>query len=66
MGQDCAHGRPSAVARLGLPGAIARLETLSEAAVEAVPPCPGRSALRSHIRTETLRLLPQDLARHAA
>ncbi len=27
--------------------------TLAEAAVEAVPPCLGRSALRSHIRSET-------------
>ena len=47
-------------------GAVAHLTTLSEAAVESVPPCLGRSALRSHIRTETMRLLPQDLARHAA
>ena len=52
--------------QLGLDGAIDRLGTLSEAAVEAVPPCLGRSALRSHIRSETMRLLPQDLARHAA
>ena len=51
---------------LGLGGAIARLDDLAEEAVDAVPPCPGRSALRSHIRTETMRLLPQDLARHAA
>ncbi|WP_158746535.1 polyprenyl synthetase family protein [Acidisphaera sp. L21] len=65
-GQDCAHARPSAVLQLGLDGAIARLEDLSGEAVEAVPPCPGRLALRSHIRTETLRLLPQELARHAA
>ena len=65
-GQDCVHARPSAVLRLGLNGAIARLEDLSGEAVEAVPPCPGRSALRSHIRTETMRLLPRELARHAA
>ncbi len=66
VGQDRAHARPSAVTQLGLDGAIDRLGTLSEAAVEAVPPCLGRSALRSHIRSETMRLLPQDLARHAA
>ena len=66
VGQDRAHARPSAVTLLGLDGAISRLESLSEAAVGAVPPCLGRSALRSHIRTETMRLLPQDLARHAA
>jgi geranylgeranyl diphosphate synthase type II len=66
VGQDRAHDRPSAVTRLGLSGAIARLEALAEEAVELVPPCPGRSPLRSHIRTEALRLLPQDLARSAA
>ena len=65
-GQDDAHGRPNAVLSLGLDGAILRLESLAEAAVEAVPPCPGRSALRGHIRTEVARLLPQELARHAA
>ena len=66
VGQDQAHNRPSAVTRLGLHGAVLRLKTLSEAAVDAVPSCPGRSALRSHIRSETLRLLPLELARHAA
>ena len=66
VGQDQTHARPSAVTRLGLEGAIDRLGVLAEAAVESVPPCRGRSALRSHIRSETLRLLPQDLARHAA
>ncbi len=66
VGQDRAHARPSAVTRLGLAGAIERLGTLCEAAVESVPACLGRSALRSHIRSETMRLIPQDLAQRAA
>ena len=66
VGQDLVHHRPSAVLELGLDGAIARLRGLADAAVEVVPACPGRSALRSHILAETLRLLPQDLARTAA
>ena len=66
VGQDCAHARPNAVLELGLGGAIARLQDLSAAAIESVPPCLGRAPLRSHIRTETLRLLPQELAQHAA
>ena len=66
VGQDCAHARPNAVLELGLGGAIARLQALSAAAIESVPPCLGRSPLRSHIRTETMRLLPQELAQHAA
>ena len=66
VGQDLAHQRPSAVLQFGLDGAIARLRGLAEEAVDAVPGCIGQSALRSHIRTETLRLLPQELARTAA
>ncbi len=66
VGQDVAHDRPNAVRELGLAGAIDRLRSLADAAVGAVPRCPGQSALRSHILTETLRLLPQELAQHAA
>ena len=66
VGQDLAHQRPSAVLTFGLDGAVARLRGLAEEAVAAVPVCRGQSALRSHILTETLRLLPQDLARTAA
>ena len=66
MGQDVAHDRPNAVRALGLEGAVDRLRGLAEAAVDAVPRCPGQSALRSHILTETLRLLPQELAQRAA
>ena len=66
VGKDCALDRPSAVRELGLDGAILRLETLAAAAVDAVPACPGQSALRSHILTETMRLLPAELASHAA
>ena len=66
VGQDVAHDRPNAVRELGLSGAIGRLEDLAARAVSAVPRCPGQSALQRHIRTETMRLLPQELARHAA
>ena len=66
VGQDTAHRRPNAVAQLGLDGAVAWLKTLAERAVDSVPPCPGRSALRSHILSETSRLLPMQLARQAA
>ncbi len=66
VGKDVALDRPSAVRELGLDGAIMRLETLAAAAVDAVPACPGATALRSHILTETMRLLPKELVRHAA
>lgn len=66
VGKDLALDRPSAVRELGLDGAIIRLDTLAAAAVDSVPACPGAVALRSHILTETMRLLPKELARHAA
>ena len=66
VGQDGAHHRPNIVAVKGLSGALAHLDHLAAEAVASVPPCPGRSALQSHIKTEAMRLVPQDLARHAA
>ncbi len=66
VGQDAAHQRPNAVAQLGLDGAMAWLEDLAGRAVESVPPCPGQSALRNHILSETSRLMPVRLAKHAA
>ena len=66
VGQDLAHARPSAVRQFGLDGAIEHLRELAELAVDAVPACRGQSALRSHILSETLRLIPQELARTAA
>jgi len=66
VGKDIALDRPSAVRELGLDGAIMRLDTLAAAAVDAVPACPGAVALRSRILTETMRLLPKELSRHAA
>ncbi len=65
-GQDAAHGRPSAVRQLGVAGAVARLRELAADAVAAVPPCPGMAELRSHILSETGRLLPAQLSRQAA
>ena len=65
-GRDAALGRPSALLRLGLDGAIARLRELAGEAVESVPPCPGGVGLRAHILSETCRLLPKDLAQQAA
>src|SRR3954454_3630628 len=65
-GQDAAHHRPSAVLQFGLLGAIARLEDLAAEAVAGIPDCPGASALRSVILSETRRLLPRKLSVSAA
>jgi geranylgeranyl diphosphate synthase type II len=62
VGRDKALGRPSAVLQLGLDGAVARLKTLANAAVEAIPDCPGRALLRAAMLEEVGRLLPRKLA----
>jgi geranylgeranyl diphosphate synthase type II len=62
VGRDAALGRPSAVAMFGLDGAVARLRRLSEAAVAAIPPCPGQAPLRALMRQEAQRLVPRKLA----
>ena len=62
VGRDKALGRPSAVLQLGLDGAVARLKTLANAAVEAIPACPGRTLLRAAMLEEVGRLLPRKLA----
>lgn len=66
IGKDAALRRPSAVAQLGVSGALQRLEQLIAAAIDAVPVCAGVDELRSHIITESSRLVPRKLARPAA
>jgi geranylgeranyl diphosphate synthase type II len=65
-GQDALLGRPSAVAELGLAGAIERFETLTAAAVASIPACPGAVDLRKLIMLESNRLLPKGLVHRAA
>jgi geranylgeranyl diphosphate synthase type II len=66
VGRDALLGRPSAVADLGMTGALARFRSLVEQAVLAVPECAGNAQMQSLIRLEAQRLLPADLARRAA
>ena len=65
-GQDAALARPSAALALGVRGALARLESLVDAAVAAIPPCPGQDDLRRLIALEVTRLVPKGIARRAA
>lgn len=66
VGQDAVHGRPNAVLRYGLAGALERLQRLVEAAAAAVPPCPGAAELRELVRMQAQRLAPKQLALSAA
>lgn len=65
-GRDRALGRPSAVAELGLAGAVARVKSLVAEAIAAVPDCGGSGALRNLILMESRRILPGQVARLAA
>jgi geranylgeranyl diphosphate synthase type II len=61
VGRDAALGRPSAVAELGINGALERFEFLVSGALEAIPPCAGGRALAALMLAEARRLLPRDL-----
>jgi geranylgeranyl diphosphate synthase type II len=60
-GQDATHGRPSAVAELGVDGALQRLLALIVEAVDSIPACPGQEKLQALVVGEMQRLLPAPL-----
>lgn len=66
VGQDIAHGRPSAVAAYGLDGAVFYLHQLVQGAIDAVPPCENGGELRALMLSEAKRLVPKQLAQFAA
>lgn len=66
VGQDIAHGRPSAVATYGLDGAVFYLHQLVQGAIDAVPPCENGGELRALMLSEAKRLVPKQLAQFAA
>ena len=65
-GQDAIHHRPNAVASLGIPGAVAKLQDILGGAIGAIPACPGEAALREIVRRQAKRLTPVEFARYAA
>ena len=64
--QDAQHFRPSAVAELGLEGALARLQRLLQEAVESIPNCSGATGLRELVLLQAKRLVPKGLRESAA
>jgi geranylgeranyl diphosphate synthase type II len=66
VGQDIAHGRPSAVAAYGLDGAVHYLHDLVQGAIDAMPPCENGAELRALMLQEARRLVPKKLALTAA
>ena len=65
-GQDATHGRPSSAAELGLSGAIQLFDKLIAYASAAIPSCRGSAQLRTLVRLEAKRLVPQELTRKLA
>jgi Geranylgeranyl pyrophosphate synthase len=57
-GQDDLHGRPNAVAELGVEGAITRLKNILGGAIASIPSCPGEAALAQMVRMHAERLTP--------
>jgi geranylgeranyl diphosphate synthase type II len=66
VGRDAALGRPSAVAELGIQGAVEHLQSLIQAAQDSIPSCRGEKELRELVRLQALRLAPKRLVRSAA
>ncbi len=57
-GQDDLHGRPNAVASLGITGAIQRFDDILGGAIASIPACPGEAALAQMVRAYADKLVP--------
>lgn len=65
-GRDAALDRPSAVAELGVEGAVRKLNDSLAAAIASIPACPGEAALCALVRAQAERLTPVAFAHLAA
>lgn len=57
-GQDDLHGRPNAVASLGVAGAVQRFDDILAGAISSIPACPGEAALAQMVRAYADKLVP--------
>jgi geranylgeranyl diphosphate synthase type II len=64
VGQDDLHGRPSAVAELGVDGATSRLSDILAGAIASIPSCPGEAALAGMVRKQAEMIMPRIPARY--
>ncbi len=65
-GQDAVHARPSAVAELGVQGAIRHLRDILAGAISSIPACPGEATLARMVRAYAERMTPVAPAPSAA
>jgi geranylgeranyl diphosphate synthase type II len=57
-GQDAVHARPSAVATMGVQGAIRHLRDILSGAISSIPSCPGEAELAALVRAYAERMTP--------
>jgi geranylgeranyl diphosphate synthase type II len=58
VGQDDLHGRPNAVAQLGVEGAIQRMKDILAGAIASIPKCPGEAMLAKLVTAQAEVLTP--------
>lgn len=58
VGQDDLHGRPNAVAELGVTGAVAWLKDILAGAIASIPSCPGEARLAQMVQMQAERIIP--------
>lgn len=58
VGQDAIHARPSAVAELGVQGAIRHLRDILSGAIASIPSCKGEAMLADMVRRYAERMTP--------
>ena len=63
VGQDAIHARPSAVAELGVQGAIRHLRDILSGAIASIPSCKGEAMLADMVRRHAERMTPVAPAR---
>ena len=65
VGQDDRHGRPNAVAELGIEGATQRYHDILTGAISSLPHCPGEAMLAQMVNMQARRLTPSAAASRA-
>ena len=64
-GQDAVHGRPNAVAAMGVGGAVKHLKDILGGAIASIPACPGEAQLAGMVRAYAEKLTPVNLRARA-
>jgi geranylgeranyl diphosphate synthase, type II len=58
VGQDAVHGRPNAVAEMGVAGAVRHLQDILSGAIASIPSCPGEATLAQLVNAYAQKMTP--------